>query len=77
MATEKANRSSIEFPVPPSDEGTERLNINVPKSLKWRAKLHLMHLESEGLKNPTFTDYVVALMSEDLDRLENARARRR
>jgi hypothetical protein len=72
----KRKKSVIEFPIPPADESKEALNMKVPFSLKWRTKLHLMFLESEG-KKTTLTDYVVGLMEADLSRAERIRSRRR
>ena len=75
MSKRIASKSNkISLPVPPAEEPSERIHIHVPKSLKWKARLRLLELESQGSKT-TITDYVISLLEADLNQSNNSEVR--
>ena len=70
--SKQARPEQMEFPLPPPDEKVEKLHIDLPGSIKWRMKLHLMFLESQGEKT-TYTAWVRQLIEHELTRAEQNR----
>lgn len=68
--------SLLDLPVPPAGEIQERLHLRIPPSLKWRAKLHLMYLESAG-EGQTLQQWVTGLIESELSSVEATRAGRK
>lgn len=69
-----AHSTPMEFSLPPADEKIEKLHIDIPGSLKWRMKLHMMYLESQGEKS-TYTGWVRSLIEGELQREERNRVK--